>query len=1011
MSEPKLITPLLADHIMGDPISDHHGVRCCPALMKDTDEKYIVKIISIPAARSQLDAMLLTGACRSEDDALHYFQQQAEAVTGEAELLTKLSNLEGFRAYEAWQIEPMDGEIGFDVYLLGKYSMTLARQLRLGCLTHLAAVNLGLDLCAALSVCRRNGYLYVDLKPENISVTENKEFRISDLGFVSLSSLKYTSLPDKYRSAYTAPEIADAFSSLNTTMDIYAAGLILYQVFNGGELPGADGELTPPAYADYEMSKIILKACAAVPEERWQDPQEMGQALASYLQSTTVNDTPIIPVAEPEPEIPETPADVADPSEPESEDASAVEEPISEVSEEQLSDVEEIVDNSPVSNDDMEDETSDPHNNESLAEDEPQIPEEEDLPKDELEEAEQFVIDGFLFDDSLSDSVPEEDLFSEEVSEMLAQADDLIAHKTPDPVVAPEPVEVPMPEPIPVDPEPEPLPETEQLTLQPEETEADEPESEPVIEDQSKPERFETAPKRKSADRKKLSVIIGTLITVLIILILATGGYYYYQNYYIQSVQGVSAEVFEDRAVITLDTDIDNSLLTVVCTDTYGNSRQQQVENNTAVFDLLNAGTTYKVTLLISGHHKLIGNTTTNFSTATQTNIVSFSAIASDTDGSAILNFSVQGPDSNNWYVFYSTEGEAERSVTCTGHMANITGLTVGSTYTFRLVPESELFIVGNETLEYTALPVIYAENLTIHGYDSGKLMVTWAMPEGVSVDSWTVRCYNTNGFDYTTTVTDTQIAIEGLDYTQDYTVDVKAAGMTVSKWTSITANSITFKDIILNDSVPGQLTISWDYEGTTPADGWKLSCSIAGYESYVIACESNTATIFPVIPGGEYSFGFILPEGVSAFGGTAQYTAPYAEFNSYGISAEDFTFRMCWTPEEENWRWYYLWEQDFTNTYSVGDRASFVIHADGQIEDAVVEIATLFIIRNAEGVPVSVTTGKTLQWATMWNENYTELDMPVMPTASGDYTVDIYFNQNFVTTVSFSITEEAAEE
>ena len=43
MSEPKLISPLLDNFIMGDPISEHDGVQCCPAINKDTDEKYIVK--------------------------------------------------------------------------------------------------------------------------------------------------------------------------------------------------------------------------------------------------------------------------------------------------------------------------------------------------------------------------------------------------------------------------------------------------------------------------------------------------------------------------------------------------------------------------------------------------------------------------------------------------------------------------------------------------------------------------------------------------------------------------------------------------------------------------------------------------------------------------------------------------------------------------------------------------------------------------------------------------------
>lgn len=234
MSEPKLISPLLSDHMMGDPVSSHHGICCCPAIKKDCDDKYIVKILSIPASQVQLDALLLTGAYSSKEDALAYFKELADGVVSEAETLQKLARIEGFCSYEGWQIEQMEDATGYDVYLLGPYRQTLEWHFKSSPMTHLAAVNLGLDLCAALSVCRRNGYLYVDLKPGNVFITGNQEYKIGDIGFIKLDSLKYASLPDRYRSAYTAPEIEDAYAKLNTTLDIYAVGLILYQAYNNG---------------------------------------------------------------------------------------------------------------------------------------------------------------------------------------------------------------------------------------------------------------------------------------------------------------------------------------------------------------------------------------------------------------------------------------------------------------------------------------------------------------------------------------------------------------------------------------------------------------------------------------------------------------------------------------------------------------------------------------------------------------------------------------------------------
>ena len=166
-------------------------------------------------------------------------------------------------------------------------------------ITHLEAVNLGLDLCASLAICRRAGYLYVDLKPANIFLSKGKQYRIGDLGFVKLDSLAYTSLPGKYRSSYSPAEVQDDMKVLNGTVDTYGVGMILYQIYNEGSLPAAPLEpkdpFPHPANADYEIGAIIMKALDPDPAKRWTDPMEMGQALVAYMQKNAVSNTPIVP--------------------------------------------------------------------------------------------------------------------------------------------------------------------------------------------------------------------------------------------------------------------------------------------------------------------------------------------------------------------------------------------------------------------------------------------------------------------------------------------------------------------------------------------------------------------------------------------------------------------------------------------------------------------------------------------------------------------------------------------
>ena len=282
---------------MGAPISSHHGVLCCPAMRLDSEDKYIVKVISIPSSQVQLDALLLTGAYKDSGDAMDYFRTLADGIAAEADLLSTVSKLEGFLPYEGWQVVPMEDNLGYQVYLLGTYKRSLEKHLRRSTMTHMEAVNLGLDLCNALSACRRAGAMYIALKPSNIFLSEDREFRIGDLGFVSLDSLAYTALPVNYRSPYSPAEAQDPLQTLNNTIDTYGVGMILYQIYNGGKLP-QDPSPVSPAYAEPELAQIILKAIAPDPAERYADPVQMGQDLAQYLQTHTVRDTPI--TAEPE---------------------------------------------------------------------------------------------------------------------------------------------------------------------------------------------------------------------------------------------------------------------------------------------------------------------------------------------------------------------------------------------------------------------------------------------------------------------------------------------------------------------------------------------------------------------------------------------------------------------------------------------------------------------------------------------------------------------------------------
>ncbi len=304
MSEQRYVFPLLEGFQLGHTDHARPGVECYGATHMDSEKRCVVKRISLPAAQLQAQALLLTGIFNGPEAVTAYYEGMAKAVCKEVEVLELLADRRGFVPFEGHQVTAMEEGIGWHVHLLAPYRDTLAKALETGPMTERGALQLGVDLCAALSCSRDAGWMYVALKPENVCLTPGESARICDIGFVSMDALKLSSLPDRCRSVYTAPEVADAYAQLSATMDIYALGLTLYQVYNGGKLPFdgaeerevwlqglAEGQaMAAPQFADEELAAILLKACAYDPGERYQTPTQFAQALLQYLQSHELGD-------------------------------------------------------------------------------------------------------------------------------------------------------------------------------------------------------------------------------------------------------------------------------------------------------------------------------------------------------------------------------------------------------------------------------------------------------------------------------------------------------------------------------------------------------------------------------------------------------------------------------------------------------------------------------------------------------------------------------------------------
>ena len=339
--------------------------------------------------------------------------------------------------------------------------------------------------------------------------------------------------------------------------------------------------------------------------------------------------------------------------------------------------------------------------------------------------------------------------------------------------------------------------------------------------------------------------------------------------------------------------------------------------------------------------------------------------------------------------------------------------VSVGKTYTFTLVtaPGSQLYVVGSNRIEYTASQNVLAQNLTILSCADGVLTAQWSAPEDVTVKSWTVRCYNEGGYDETITVLDPSVQFAGITADTAYTVEVTAENMTQSVYTKVSANPTTISYIAVDNSDPSKMVLTWNSNGIIPEGGWLVTYRVNfGTAGQVVTCTENIAAIVNAIPGAQYHFTIQSADGSTVFGGNYSYaTAETGAYKGNGIDAEDVTGSFCPTPSKENWTYKDIADSAYTSTYAPGAKVSLLLYSPDKAGRSGENVSVMFVFRDAEGNILPDLTGVvTDTWNDLWGDRtrYCGLDLPKIPAAAGQYTVDVYFNTQFMISKTLNVTE-----
>ena len=206
----------------------------------------------------------------------------AERFTREARALAKLNHPGIVTIFDF-------GRAGDLFYFLMEYvdGLDLRRLIQDGQLQPAEALKIIPQICDALQYAHEDGIVHRDIKPENVLIDRKGRVKIADFGLAKLLNAEGDT--DRLTGTrqvmgtwrYMAPEQLDNPLGVDHRADIYALGVVFYELLTG-ELPvGRFAVPSEKAQVDARLDEVVLKALENEPNRRYQHVSEVRSELDS----------------------------------------------------------------------------------------------------------------------------------------------------------------------------------------------------------------------------------------------------------------------------------------------------------------------------------------------------------------------------------------------------------------------------------------------------------------------------------------------------------------------------------------------------------------------------------------------------------------------------------------------------------------------------------------------------------------------------------------------------------
>ena len=270
-------------------------------------ERSAMKVIAVPQDPNEIRTYLRDGY--APETLRKMYDGSRASVLEEYQTMIKLKDCPNIVRCEDIEIVMDPDGIGSKIYIRMELLTPMREYNKLRSFSEAEVIKLGSDICNMLVRCEAEGVVHRDIKPGNIMVSGQGDYKLGDFGIAR--SMDQSTITTRIGTMnYIAPEVYNG-KKYGHAADIYSLGLVIYWLLNNRRMPffpQNDSEINSSSAATAQQLRMmgkpiprpvnggtgiagaVLKALAYDPGDRYQSALEFGNEIRRCLPSERLSE-------------------------------------------------------------------------------------------------------------------------------------------------------------------------------------------------------------------------------------------------------------------------------------------------------------------------------------------------------------------------------------------------------------------------------------------------------------------------------------------------------------------------------------------------------------------------------------------------------------------------------------------------------------------------------------------------------------------------------------------------